>query len=313
MGETEGTVVAGGNGQGDRLDQLSFPTYLSVDRDQSVYVSDFYNNRVMKWMKDATEGIIVAGHRNKGNDLTQLNGPQGVFVDLIGTVYVADRRNHQVMRWFKGTTQGDIIVGGNKAGQNAHQLNMPQGLSFDRYVYHTKGFFKKKRWIAICIGSQWIAAFVTSLPIVFRQERVCVNELWMKIYTVVMFLFIPCFINLVLNIRIFVYVRTSSRRIQPQSVNTGTGNVNNQQEKVSRRDIKLLQQMILMFLIFLGGWTPFYVIMIVTSFISLDPNFVRVAIVWAQLFILIDVMNLFKRNHEIREYLLNNIRVLIRW
>ncbi|CAF3699535.1 unnamed protein product [Adineta steineri] len=133
MGETEGTVVAGGNGQGDRLDQLSFPTYLSVDRDQSVYVSDFYNNRVMKWMKDATEGIIVAGHRNKGNDLTQLNGPQGVFVDLIGTVYVADRRNHQVMRWFKGTTQGDIIVGGNKAGQNANQLNMPQGLSFDRY------------------------------------------------------------------------------------------------------------------------------------------------------------------------------------
>ena len=39
-GESQGTVVAGGNGKGNRLDQLSSPEHVFVDRDHSVYVSD---------------------------------------------------------------------------------------------------------------------------------------------------------------------------------------------------------------------------------------------------------------------------------
>ncbi|CAF4613743.1 unnamed protein product, partial [Rotaria magnacalcarata] len=61
MGEVEGIVVAGGNGQGNRLDQLNSPTYAFVDRDHSVYVTDRNNHRVMKWMKGAKQGIVVAG------------------------------------------------------------------------------------------------------------------------------------------------------------------------------------------------------------------------------------------------------------
>ncbi|CAF4573988.1 unnamed protein product [Rotaria sp. Silwood1] len=132
MGETKGIVVAGGNGQGDRLNQLHFPTYICVDRDQSVYVSDLHNNRVMKWEKGAIEGIVVIDARGEGHDLTQLNGPQGVFVDLTGTLYVVDRRNHRVVRCCKEVTQRDSIVGSNEGGEKANQLYMPKGLSFDR-------------------------------------------------------------------------------------------------------------------------------------------------------------------------------------
>ncbi|CAF5174444.1 unnamed protein product, partial [Rotaria sp. Silwood1] len=71
-GESEGTVVAGGNGSGNRLDQLSYPRYVFVDRDHSVYVSDEINDRVMKWMEGAKQGIVVAGGQGKGSDLTQL-------------------------------------------------------------------------------------------------------------------------------------------------------------------------------------------------------------------------------------------------
>ena len=39
-GETNGTIVAGGNGEGNRLNQLNCSTYLFVDQDDSVYVSD---------------------------------------------------------------------------------------------------------------------------------------------------------------------------------------------------------------------------------------------------------------------------------
>ncbi|CAF4902813.1 unnamed protein product, partial [Rotaria sp. Silwood1] len=132
-GESQGTVVAGGNGRGNRLDQLSYPTYVFVDRDHSVYVSDEENHRVMKWMEGAKQGIVVAGGQGEGNDLTQLSSPEGVVVDQLGTVYVADWGNDRIMRWPKGATQGSVIVGGNGRGEQSNQLDRPIGLSFDRH------------------------------------------------------------------------------------------------------------------------------------------------------------------------------------
>ncbi|CAF4966214.1 unnamed protein product, partial [Rotaria socialis] len=35
LGEKNGTLVAGGNGKGDGLNQLNFPTYLFVDRQRN--------------------------------------------------------------------------------------------------------------------------------------------------------------------------------------------------------------------------------------------------------------------------------------
>ncbi len=131
-GESEGTVVAGGNGRGNRLDQLSSPYYVFVDRDHSVYVSDWGNHRVMKWVKGEKQGIVVAGGQGQGNGFTQLYQPRGVVVDQLGTVYVAEEGNHGIMRWVKGATQGSVIVGGNGRGGQSNQLNKPAGLSFDR-------------------------------------------------------------------------------------------------------------------------------------------------------------------------------------
>jgi sugar lactone lactonase YvrE len=132
IGETNGTVVAGGHGQGNRLNQLNTPCYVFVDENHSVYVSDYRNHRVMKWIKGAKEGIIVAGSKDRGNDLTQLSNPYGVIVDQLGTIYVADQSNHRVIRWLKGATHGSVIVGGNGQGSEANQLNCPIDLAFDR-------------------------------------------------------------------------------------------------------------------------------------------------------------------------------------
>ncbi|CAF2127544.1 unnamed protein product [Rotaria magnacalcarata] len=61
LGEKNGTLVAGGNGKGDDLNQLNRPTYLFFDLDHSVYVSDNNNHRLMKRVKGAKEGIVVTG------------------------------------------------------------------------------------------------------------------------------------------------------------------------------------------------------------------------------------------------------------
>ncbi|CAF1474458.1 unnamed protein product [Rotaria sordida] len=133
IGDKNGTIVAGGNGGGADLNQLSAPTYIFVDQQQTVYVSDQNNHRVMKWNKGAKEGIVVAGGQGQGNALTQLSLPQGLFVDTLGTIYVADGYNGRVMRWPKGAKQGTVIVGGNGQGEGANQFKFPVGLSFDRH------------------------------------------------------------------------------------------------------------------------------------------------------------------------------------
>jgi sugar lactone lactonase YvrE len=132
IGESSGTIVAGGNGQGDRLNLLSTPRYIFVDDDYSVYVSDYSNDRVMKWLKGAKEGILVAGGKNQGNSLKQLSNPNGMTVDQLGHVYVADFGNNRVIRWCKEATKENLVVGGNGEGEQSNQLSFPTGLSFDR-------------------------------------------------------------------------------------------------------------------------------------------------------------------------------------
>ncbi|CAF4128572.1 unnamed protein product, partial [Rotaria sordida] len=75
IGDKNGTIMAGGNGEGAGLNQLNDPTYIFVDQQQNVYVSDWENHRVMKWNKGAKEGIVVAGGQGQGNALTQLSYP----------------------------------------------------------------------------------------------------------------------------------------------------------------------------------------------------------------------------------------------
>ncbi|CAF3375022.1 unnamed protein product, partial [Rotaria sp. Silwood2] len=132
IGDKNGTLVAGGNGEGAGLNQFNEPSYIFVDQQQTVYVSDIENHRVMKWNKGAKQGIVVAGGQGEGNALTQLSSPQGLFVDTLGIIYVADFGNHRVMRWPKGAKQGTVIAGGNGEGKRANQFKYPRGLSFDR-------------------------------------------------------------------------------------------------------------------------------------------------------------------------------------
>ncbi|CAF4009315.1 unnamed protein product, partial [Adineta steineri] len=126
MGEynNEGIIVVGGN-------QLNHPTFIFVDEEQSVYVSDFNNHRVVKWKKDVEEGKIVAGGNSEGANLNQLSYHAGVIVDDLGQIYVADFGNHRIMRWCEGEEEGEIIVGGNGRGNEPNQLNHPFSLSFD--------------------------------------------------------------------------------------------------------------------------------------------------------------------------------------
>ena len=131
--EAEGIVVAGGHGNGENLNQFNWPSFLFIDREETVYVSDRDNNRVMKWLKGAKEGIIVAGGHGYGygNSLKQLYNPMGLLVNEVGDIYVADCINHRIMCWPFGSEEGQLVVGGNGQGEGSNQFRYPTGLSFD--------------------------------------------------------------------------------------------------------------------------------------------------------------------------------------
>ncbi|CAF3333957.1 unnamed protein product [Rotaria socialis] len=76
-GSKEGTVVAGGQGNGDALTQLSSPAGLFVDTLSTVYVIDTMNYRVMRWPQGAEQGSVVVGAAvNAENRILQTPQPQ---------------------------------------------------------------------------------------------------------------------------------------------------------------------------------------------------------------------------------------------
>ena len=48
----EGHVVAGGNGKGERSNQLNYPVGLAFDAENNLYVVDEGNNRVQRFAVD---------------------------------------------------------------------------------------------------------------------------------------------------------------------------------------------------------------------------------------------------------------------
>ena len=127
-----GQIVAGGNGPGHALTQLWDPVHVFVDQDQSVFVADSSNGRVVQWLADAKEGIVVAGEHRRQTDASLLNRPTAVIVDRSGTVYVADYDNHRVVRFPKGSTSGSVIMTEQGEGIGIPQLPYPYDLAFDR-------------------------------------------------------------------------------------------------------------------------------------------------------------------------------------
>jgi sugar lactone lactonase YvrE len=98
-GAKQGIVVAGVQGQGTGLTQLSNPLGVVVDQLGTVYVADFGNDRIMRWVKGATQGSVIVGGNGIGEQSSQLNLPIGLSFDRHGNLYVVDYGNHRVQKF----------------------------------------------------------------------------------------------------------------------------------------------------------------------------------------------------------------------
>ncbi|CAF0929325.1 unnamed protein product [Adineta steineri] len=156
-----GIISAGGNEEGDQLNQLSSPNGIFIDHHNNIFIADFGNHRITKWKYDSNNVQIIAG----GND--QLSRPAdmivdkqnnsliiadtgnrrvikwslqnqriqqilisdidcfGLSIDKNGFIYVSDIVNNEVRQWKEGDANGTIVAGGNEKGSDHNQLNCP--------------------------------------------------------------------------------------------------------------------------------------------------------------------------------------------
>ncbi|CAF2686482.1 unnamed protein product [Rotaria sp. Silwood2] len=175
---------------------------------------------------------------------------------------------------------------------------------FCSVVYYNKNLFKTKQWVFICIVCQWIFGLLMTLPVLLGVQPYCVTSQWIEIYKLIFIVIVPPIVFLILNIFIYVTVRSSSHRIQPSSLSvTKNTSRNIQQERMSRRDIHLLRNMINMFLILIGGWTPLYALFAIQSQVLANLMLSKCFTIWCQLAFLCDIIDLYLYNHELRNYL----------
>ncbi|CAF2081822.1 unnamed protein product [Rotaria magnacalcarata] len=123
---TNGQVVAGGGeGVGNRLHQLQYPSDVLIDKEtDSLIICDRVNRRVVRWSRRSgtTQGEILI-------DNIQC---WGLAMDEQRYLYVSDIGKHEIRRYQLGEKNGTLVAGGNGKGSGLNQLNEPRYLFVDR-------------------------------------------------------------------------------------------------------------------------------------------------------------------------------------
>ncbi|CAF1295485.1 unnamed protein product [Adineta steineri] len=124
FGAKNGTIVAGGNGQGDNIDQLRSPTDIVLNKEKtSLIICDSYNKRVIRWslQNSQSKEILIS-------DISCW----GLAIHNNGDLYISDYKKHQIRRLQQGDKEATIVVGYHGQGNQLNQLNEPMYIFVDK-------------------------------------------------------------------------------------------------------------------------------------------------------------------------------------
>ena len=98
-GAKEGQLAIASKGFGNADDQLYKPMGVTVDGMGSVYVVEYINTRVVRWLDNAQAGNVIIGGPGYGSSPAQLYFPRDVAFDRDGNLYVADTNNNRIQMY----------------------------------------------------------------------------------------------------------------------------------------------------------------------------------------------------------------------
>ncbi len=137
------------------LDTFCEPWGLAVGADGSVYVTDTWNDRVMKF---TAEGKYIAswGHYGQAETPDAFWGPRGIAVDSQGRVYIADTGNKRIAIF---DADGNYLNQFGSVGFEPGQFDEPVGVAVapDGVVYVTDTWNQRVQAFTSSVdGSVWM-------------------------------------------------------------------------------------------------------------------------------------------------------------
>ena len=125
--DLEGKLVGDlGRGKGGGPGEFMFPTYVTVDAQGNLYVTDTLNSRVQLF---DSGGSFVRSFGERGNSWGMFDKPKGVALDSFGNVYVVDSgwSNVQIFN-----PKGQILLFFGGRGPIAGMLKNPTAIAIDK-------------------------------------------------------------------------------------------------------------------------------------------------------------------------------------
>ncbi|CAF4991906.1 unnamed protein product, partial [Rotaria sp. Silwood1] len=159
---TSGVTVAGfSTSGGSGYSQLLYPTSMFIDRNETMYILDSSNCRVVRWLSGEPLGFTVAAGHGYGSTLDKIGTSYAIYLDDQSNIYISDHSNHRVTKWFNGNhTTGATIAGNNVVGSTPYQLNSPWGIYVDaNYTLYIAdyGNHRIQKWIAGAMNATTVA------------------------------------------------------------------------------------------------------------------------------------------------------------
>ena len=106
--QINGTTIAGGEWFDNASFQLNHPAGLYIDENETLYIADTRNHRVVAWAKGATADQTVAGGNRAGNRTDQLDSPSDVVFDSRqSSLIICDQKNRRISVWQQRLYIGD--------------------------------------------------------------------------------------------------------------------------------------------------------------------------------------------------------------
>ncbi|TGL86905.1 hypothetical protein EHQ68_16605 [Leptospira congkakensis] len=123
---------------------FNLPMDVSFESSGGMYVSDFGNNRVLYFPKDANIATEVYGQPNfimngSGQTASNLNTNRGIVADSVGGIYIADTGSHRVVYYPKGASAAIRVYGqltftafSSPVSPTTNTLNNPSAVALDQ-------------------------------------------------------------------------------------------------------------------------------------------------------------------------------------
>ena len=125
-------VFSGISGNG--LHQFNYPVdIVRIPSSGTLYITDVFNHRIMRYLFNASSGTVVAGGNGPGSNTNQLNNPFCFAFDSSSNSFlIANYDAHTIVRWVLGATNWTLVAGVvGSPGSTSTLLRSPLSITLD--------------------------------------------------------------------------------------------------------------------------------------------------------------------------------------